>query len=56
MDNPQRYRLHFEFDLRDRSDYTVVVELIRQHLAQVEELMKGQMYSDYLAFEKVETK
>lgn len=50
----QRYRLTFEFALRDKSDYQRVCELLRAATSEVELTMNGFMQNDYLAVEKVE--
>lgn len=50
----QRYRLTYEFVLRDRSTYSQATGILRDALHVVEESFLPGLLGDYLAIEKIE--
>lgn len=54
MSRRQRYRLTFEFELRNRADYRLARQLFRDALDGAGQKLGFGFMSDYLAIEKCE--
>jgi len=54
MRNTQRYRFIFEFVLRDRADYILVREHLKEATDKLEAAMGGGMKNDFMSLEKCE--